>query len=299
MGCGKSKEARAVAPLIPADRAPTATPGGGEESSRDQPHVLTMADASSARPRAVVAEGRAACATYSSGEGSGAALPPGTQAPGSGHPPAHRPTLPPPVEAHGRKLGAFASMVRTMPLVVEAQLERSLEDVTGPIDPQQVLRALYMEHCDGPEALERFASSYGFETCAKEEFECVVGEEGVDKETWTLVEDAAPKVASEAGGGVRDARTLSELLRSEEVKMATLGAEEVVALRLLTGPMHEVYNLSLRGGGVGAKNGGPGGKGVRFATTCLLIGSGLRKLARIGAALQGGAVYRGLAGGGE
>ena len=32
------------------------------------------------------------------------------------------------------KLGAFASMVPMM----EAQLERSLEDVTGPIDPQQV-----------------------------------------------------------------------------------------------------------------------------------------------------------------
>ena len=36
--------------------------------------------------------------------------------------------------ARGGKLGAFASMVP----MLEAQLERSLEDVTGPIDPQQV-----------------------------------------------------------------------------------------------------------------------------------------------------------------
>ena len=49
-----------------------------------------------------------------------------------------------------------------------------------------------MEHCDGPEALQRFESSYGFATCAKEEFECVVGEEGVNTKTWTLVEDAVP-----------------------------------------------------------------------------------------------------------
>ena len=135
----------------------------------------------------------------------------------------------------------------------------------------QVLRAVYREHCEGPEALEWFESSYGFETCAKEEFECVVGEEGVDQKTWTLVQDAEPKVASKTGVGGRDARTLSEVLKSVEVKKAKLGAEEVVALRLLTGPMHEVYNFTLRGGGGGAVD----GKGVRFATTCLLISSGL------------------------
>ena len=134
-----------------------------------------------------------------------------------------------------------------------------------------MLRALYMEHCEEPEALEQFESSYGFSTCAKEEFECVVGEEGVDTKTWTLVKDAVPKVASKTGVGVRDARTLSEVLKSAEVEKAKLGAEEVVALRLLTGPMHEVYNFTLRGGGGGAE----GGKGVRFAATCLLISSGL------------------------
>ena len=128
-----------------------------------------------------------------------------------------------------------------------------------------------MEHCDGPEALQRFESSYGSATCAKEEFECVVGEEGVNTKTWTLVEDAVPKAASKSGVRVRDARTLSEVLQSAEVGKAKLGAEEVVALRLLTGPMHEVYNLTLRGGGIGAQS----GKGVRFATTCLLISSGL------------------------
>jgi len=127
-----------------------------------------------------------------------------------------------------------------------------------------------MEHCEGPEALQRFKSSYGFETCAKEEFECVVGEEGVNTKTWTMVEDAVPKVASKSGVRVRDARTLSEVLKSAEVEKAKLGAEEVVALRLLTGPMHVVYNLTLRGGRIGAQN----GKGLRFATTCLLISSG-------------------------
>ena len=162
-----------------------------------------------------------------------------------------------------------------------------------------MLRALFMEHCDGPEALVRFQSSFGFETCAKEEFECVVGEWGVDKETWTLVKDAVPTVASKNGAGVRDARTLSEVLKSAEVEKATLAPEEVVALRLLTGPMREVYNLSLRGSGAGAKDGGSSGNDLRFATTCLLISSGLRKLARVGGALKGDAVYRGLGGGDE
>ena len=62
-----------------------------------------------------------------------------------------------------------------------------------------MLRALYMEHCEGPEALVQFESSYGFATCAKEEFECVVGQKGVDTKTWTLVKDAVPKVASKTG----------------------------------------------------------------------------------------------------
>ena len=105
---------------------------------------------------------------------------------------------------------------------------------------------------------------------------------------------------------MRDARTLSEVLKSAEVTLtlsptlsrspsltdththtdtqvekASLAPEEVVALRLLTGPMHEVYNVSLQGGGGGAKDkvGGSGGKGLRFATTCLLISSGLCPLA--------------------
>ena len=40
----------------------------------------------------------------------------------------------PPVELRGGKFGASTSMVP----MLEAQLERSLEDITGPIDPQQV-----------------------------------------------------------------------------------------------------------------------------------------------------------------
>ena len=51
----------------------------------------------------------------------------------SGRQPANRPTLPP-VELRGGKFGASISMVPMM----EAQLELRLEDVTGPIDPQQV-----------------------------------------------------------------------------------------------------------------------------------------------------------------
>jgi len=53
----------------------------------------------------------------------------------SGRPPANRPTLPP-VELRGGKLGASTRMVHMM----AAQLELQLEDITGPIDAQQVHR---------------------------------------------------------------------------------------------------------------------------------------------------------------
>ncbi|KAJ1495377.1 hypothetical protein T484DRAFT_1762493, partial [Baffinella frigidus] len=284
MGCGQSKVAGAVAPegeataarqkegaeAVARQRAgegaraqkkaeeeeKDAVSAAGSEGG-DLPAVNTAAEAW-ARPSAIVVEGKAASGTDGSGGGSSAALPPGKHAPASVHLPAHRPTLPP-VELRGGKLGASTGMVRT----AEAQLERSLEDITGPMDPQQVLRALYTEHCEGPEALEQFESIYGFETCAKEEFEWVVGEEGVDKKTWTLVEGATPKVASKTGVRVRDARTLSEVLKSAEVKLGGLLPEEVIALRLVTGGMHEVYNSIMRGGGVAAED----GKGSRFATT--------------------------------
>ena len=112
--------------------------GAGAESLRDRPALQTTSEAAPAvgSPRTVVAEGRASGGTGGSGESSGAALRPGEHAPGAGHQPANRPMLPP-VEHRGGKLGGFAGMVRTS----EAQLERSLEDVTGPIDPRQVQKS--------------------------------------------------------------------------------------------------------------------------------------------------------------
>ena len=101
----------------------------------DDPALPTTAETapSAARPHPVVVEFKAVRDTDGSGGGSSAALPPSTHAPASMHPPAHRPTLLP-VELRGGKISAFESMVPMM----EAQLLWSLEDVTGPIDPQQV-----------------------------------------------------------------------------------------------------------------------------------------------------------------
>jgi hypothetical protein len=120
------------------DTAVDADSGGqeaGSKSLRDQPVLQTTSEAAPAAggARTVVVEGRASGGTGGSGETSGAALRPGNHAPGSGHQPANRPTLPP-AELRGGKLGDSASMVRT----IEAQVERSLEDITKPIDPQQV-----------------------------------------------------------------------------------------------------------------------------------------------------------------
>ena len=89
----------------------TVTPAGGREEGRTQ----------RARRRGVASMG---CGQSKAGA---------VAVSGSGHQPANRPTLPP-VELRGGKLGNFAGMVRT----IEAHLERSLEDVTGPIDSQQV-----------------------------------------------------------------------------------------------------------------------------------------------------------------
>jgi len=114
--------------------------GSGEG---DDPARKTTAEEapSAAGPLAVVVEGKAASGIDGSGGGSGAALL--QHAPASVHPPAHRPTLPP-AETPRRlcKPGNFASMVRT----IDARLERSLEDVTGPIDPQQVHQSSLSSH---------------------------------------------------------------------------------------------------------------------------------------------------------
>ena len=153
MGCGKSKAASAPTSLPAGQRvtfganavqaeqnlissssdgaAAIATPGRGRggvgaESLRDRPALQTTAEAA-------VVGGRAASGTGGSGEGSGAAIQSGKHASASWDLPANRSTLPP-VKLRGGKPADFASMVPTF----EARLELSLEDVTGPIDPQQV-----------------------------------------------------------------------------------------------------------------------------------------------------------------
>jgi hypothetical protein len=133
-----SDGARATATVDTAFDAGRREGDAGAESLRDRPALQTTPEAAPATgsPRTVVAEGRAPGGTSGSGERSGAALQPGNHAPGSGRQPANRPTLPP-VQLRGGKFGDCASMVPTM----EAQLERSLEDVTGPIDLQQVLKS--------------------------------------------------------------------------------------------------------------------------------------------------------------
>jgi hypothetical protein len=141
----------------------------------------------------------------------------------------------------------------------------------------------------------------GRPTTPRDEFHAVVGEEGVDTDSWTLRPDAAPKCP--AGGDVpgRVLRPIAYFLGCAPAKHAKLTRVEVAALRLWTGPMYARYNEAIRDATL--RDPGTAALDVEansYNTTIGLIISGLIKLGRIASAprdAEGTAVaFRGIAG---
>ena len=93
-----------------------------------------------------------------------------------------------------------------------------------------------------------------------------------------------------------------DFMQHEMTLKAKLGPEELIALRLYTGPAFQHYNQHLRGLIEATKGGGApplqtqGKKEQQYTTSIHAIASALKKVARVTPIPQGGKVYRGMSG---
>ena len=91
-----------------------------------------------------------------------------------------------------------------------------------------------------------------------------------------------------------------DFMQHEMTLKAGLTFEEVVALRLYSGPAFQHYNQHLRDLGEATKGGGAPQmrtkKEQHYTTTIHAIASALKKVARVTPIPQGGKVYRGMSG---
>jgi len=140
----------------------------------------------------------------------------------------------------------------------------TLEHTLGCMDTGNTLKGMYAEHCNGADADTDFSTSWGVMTTPATEWDYVVGLDGIDPATWRLVpstlrpegndakfESADRKFesADREGEGKckgRNRRTIEEIMQEPLAVQANLCVEEVIALRMLTGPMHLIYNQVLR-----------------------------------------------------
>ena len=152
---------------------------------------------------------------------------------------------------------------------------------------------MYAEHVLSKDSEEEFtASNTGIKTTPKAEWLFVVGKEGLDTTKWEFVAGSQPSYEGDLLKG-RNARSLDELMGMEQARTSMLTSEEMVALRLYTGPMYDVLNKILRGD----DNGNPLPRsGNMYTSTILLICSAILKLSKISVPPPEGKVYRGLGG---
>ncbi|KAJ1493228.1 hypothetical protein T484DRAFT_1769018 [Baffinella frigidus] len=175
------------------------------------------------------------------------------------------------------------------------------------------LRSMYGEHCWSVESQGKFTSAYGIETTAHAEWDFVLGANGVDIVHWqaewdfvgllllssfffTLEPEHTLRHELSALQSDRDlpsplvrgrnAAHLADLLNRPERKLANLRDVEVIALRLMTGPMYQMYQEAARS---------PTAKHSAFYITRMVASSAILKLSRA-AAHPLGTLYRGVRG---
>jgi hypothetical protein len=181
-------------------------------------------------------------------------------------------------------------LVRSMLL-----LDSKLQEQVGSMDIVNPLRAMFAEHCRAPDSNTVYTHpSYpGLSCTPKCEFLFVVGEDGIDQDEWKLKGGARPTCGSGSMVEGRNDKPLDELMTAPEVKAANLLPEEVLALRLGSGPQRHVYNAILGQLSTSelltSRN--------TYPTTIALIVSGIKKLSSVAKAPEGGAVWRSLASG--
>lgn len=156
------------------------------------------------------------------------------------------------------------------------RLNQGIENIVG-LPHNQVLEAIQAEHCAAADSEEDFVALGGHRTSPRVEWLFLV-----------TPSECAPEVVDG-----RSVATVRELLKHPLAAQAGLRAEEVMALRLCTGPMLSKYNASLRG--KGSEDFG-GLRGNAYATTIHAIVSGISKLSRFSKFERNQRVYVGLEG---
>ena len=183
-----------------------------------------------------------------------------------------------------------SSLVRSMSL-----LDSKLQEQVGSMDIVNPLRAIYAEHCHAPDSNTAFTppSCPALSCTPKGEFLFVVGEDGIDQKEWKLKGGARPTCGSGSMVEGRNNKSLDELVTSPEAQAANLLPEEVVALRLCSGPLRHIYNAIL-----GQLSTSELLTSCNTYPTTIALGvSGIKKLSAVAKAPEGGAVWRSLASG--
>jgi hypothetical protein len=190
-------------------------------------------------------------------------------------------------------------------------LDSKLQEQVGSMDVVNPLRAIYAEHCHAPDSYTIFIPpSYPQLSCTpKGEFLFVVGKDGIDKKEWKLINqsktassinrrksyahvDNAPFGSMVEG---RNNKLLDKLVTAPEAQAANLVPEEVLALRLCSGPLRHIYDAIL--GQLSTSELLTSRNTNTYPTTIALLVSGIKKLSAVAKAPESGAVWRSLASG--
>lgn len=182
-----------------------------------------------------------------------------------------------------------------------------LEARVGTPNPN-VKEAMRVEHCDRDDSMVEWTTrNYGITTTPKIEWFFVcnpsggLGQADPNQHTWPRehINGSHPRQAIPLSDFDQKLEEKNALLRAKEQE--ELSRNEMIGIRLYTGPMFEKYNLVNRGGPLDGK---PllfmqdlfdrNCKGNRYTTTIHVINSALIKMSKV---QQACAVYRGVAGG--
>ena len=195
--------------------------------------------------------------------------------------------------------GAFTGKFASLELFYQGP-----EGLIGSPNPN-LFEGMHREHCLRSNSRTKFTTpNYNFTTCSDWEWRFVVcpanlPEEGFQYPHTPLVKDRADwngRDKADTGewkGLGRDAVPLEGFLSLPTVQNAGLRQEEVIALRLYTGPLYVLYNAVLRGFPqpiVEALGGN------RYETTIFCLCSGITKLSKVSAVPPNRLLYRGLGG---
>jgi hypothetical protein len=183
-----------------------------------------------------------------------------------------------------------SSLVRSVSL-----LDSKLQEQVGSMDVVNPLRAIYAEHCLAQDSNTSFRPpSYTTHSCTpKGEFLFVVGEDGIDQDDWKLKCGARPTCGSGSMVEGRNNKSLCDLVSAPEAQAANLVPEEVLVLRLCSGPLRHIYDAILEQVSTSELL----TSGNTYPTTIALIVSAIKKLSAVAKAPESGAVWRSLASG--